>query len=159
MDLCWWLTMIVGFCRKVFFCAKRLWEDSMMHASSKMWQTRYHISKLWFGISGKSKRIFGILKVINYKPSIFMQFFNQKKPPFAPTLGPKKCPPRNEDALERERKETAKRTLELMEARRMVEVAMEGENAKKCLGFCHFFWNAWFLFFWVTNCPKWQFVC
>lgn len=40
MDLCWWLTMIVGFSRKVFFflCVSRLWEDSMMHASSKMWQ-------------------------------------------------------------------------------------------------------------------------
>lgn len=67
-------------------------------------------------------------------------------------LGPKECPPRNEDALERERKETAKRTLELMEARRMVEVAMEGENAKKCLGPMIFFSHG---FFWVTNCPKW----
>lgn len=38
-----------------------------------------------------------------------------------------------EGDLERERKEAARRTLELMEARRMVEVAMEGENAKKRL--------------------------
>ncbi|CAJ1360134.1 unnamed protein product, partial [Effrenium voratum] len=33
--------------------------------------------------------------------------------------------------LEKDRKEAAKRTLELMEARRMVEVAMEGEDSKK----------------------------
>eukprot|EP00434_Breviolum_minutum_P009978 symbB.v1.2.008801.t1/scaffold536.1/size343967/17 len=49
----------------------------------------------------------------------------------APKKTPAKRAVKEEDALERERKETAKRTLELMEARRMVEVAMEGENAKK----------------------------
>lgn len=47
---------------------------------------------------------------------------------------PKRKPAMKRDEaedLERDRKETARRTLELMEARRMVEVAMEGENAKK----------------------------
>ena len=84
----------------------------------------------------------------------FYAIFQQENATKHQPLGPKKCPPRNEDALERERKETAKRTLELMEARRMVEVAMEGENAKKCLGPVNFFLAC---FFWVlvTNCPKW----
>lgn len=85
MDLCWWLTMIVGFSRKFFFlCVSRLWEDSMMHASSKMWQTRYDISKLWFGMQENPSKYFGILKVTNLQ---HLCNFSTRKCHQAPTLG------------------------------------------------------------------------
>ena len=142
--------MIVGFLQKGVFFFVRFETLRRQHDACIIQDvtTRYDISKLWFGISWKSKWIFWDFE--GHKPSTFMQFFNKKNHQ-APTLGPKKCPPRNEDALERERKETAKRTLELMEARRMVEVAMEGENAKKCLGPMNFFSH---VFFWVQIAPS-----
>lgn len=60
MDLCWWLTMIVGFSRKVFFFFVRFETLRRQHDACIIQDvaTRYDISKLWFGISWKSKWIF-----------------------------------------------------------------------------------------------------
>ena len=80
----------------------------MIHARCDKGISRLQIV-VWY--AGKSNRIFGIE---GQKPLIFMQNSTQKNTKHKP-LGLKMSP--FEDDLERERKETAKRTLELMEAR------------------------------------------
>lgn len=109
----WFMLMIDDGCwllekGDIFFCGKRPWEDNMIHARCDKGISRLQIV-VWY--AGKSKWIFGIE---GQKPLIFMQNSTQKNTKHKP-LGLKMSP--FEDDLERERKETAKRTLELMEAR------------------------------------------